>query len=162
MASGDKSIFSREIQAFADQAQELEDATYDVATKRGVDTATGAVLDLVGEIVGQTRPVGIGDSDYRDLIRFKIQMNSSGGEPERLVLAVQVLTGATEIFIVEGYCSVWIYFSATSFPANIFSMLYKLKAAGVKLFLTNGEDTPFMLDSSTNGLDQGKLTQKLS
>ncbi|MCP4569571.1 MAG: DUF2612 domain-containing protein, partial [FCB group bacterium] len=45
------------IQAFQIQNQEIEDACNDLLTDRSLDTAVGTQLDVIGEIVGQSRIV---------------------------------------------------------------------------------------------------------
>ena len=82
--------FSKEIGFFGDQVQELENAVFDIYNLRDLDVATGETLDYIGGLVGQPRPAGmIGDDvAYLALIRGKIQINSSSGEPDRLINAL--------------------------------------------------------------------------
>jgi hypothetical protein len=159
MAQGDQTVFSKEIGAFAQMTQDLEAAISGVLYLRDVGTATGQTLDNVGDQVGQDWPTGMSDNDYRALIRAKIVMNLSGGEPERLISAVRALTNATVINYYESYpCNIWIDISATSMAANLWTLLKRLVVGGVALNLRAIDSAlPFRFDSATNGLDQGKL-----
>lgn len=50
-----KQIIDRFIQLLLDQQEQLQDVFKDLIQKRSIDEATGATLDLIGEIVGQPR-----------------------------------------------------------------------------------------------------------
>ncbi len=63
---------------YAEQVQDLEDAWWELATERFVDTAVGVQLDILGVIVGQDRN-GLDDDTYRALIRARIKANNSDG-----------------------------------------------------------------------------------
>ena len=63
---------------FLDQIQEAENALFELATERFVENAIGVQLDGIGDIVGQERQ-GLGDDDYRPLIRARIKANNSEG-----------------------------------------------------------------------------------
>jgi len=158
MAQGDETIFSREIQIFADQVQEIEQAVSDVISLRELDNATGKTLEYVGEIVGITRPVGMTDNNYIKLIKAKIQMNSSGGEPERLIAALKALTGATNVSYYESLYLACLDFTGVSVIDNLWNFMKALVAGGVDLRLNYVDSvTPFTFDSDTNGLDNGLL-----
>lgn len=51
----DKPIFDKYIQLLIEQQTELQEVFKDLIQKRSIDTATGATLDIIGEIVGQPR-----------------------------------------------------------------------------------------------------------
>ena len=63
---------------FLDQIQEAENALFELATERFANSAVGIQLDGIGDIVGQERQ-GLGDNDYRSLIRARIKANNSEG-----------------------------------------------------------------------------------
>ncbi len=63
---------------YIDQVQGLEDALWQLYTERGVDTAEGAQLDVLGVIVGQDR-LGLEDEDYRTRIKVRIRLNRASG-----------------------------------------------------------------------------------
>jgi hypothetical protein len=66
------------LRAIVGSVQTLEDAFQQLLTERGVDTAVGAQLDVLGRIVGQER-AGMLDDDYRRLVRARISVNRSKG-----------------------------------------------------------------------------------
>jgi hypothetical protein len=102
---GDKSFFVLECRAFAAQVQLLEDAAMDVYLYRGIDAALiyGAangfgnsslqnpILDGIGDIVGQPRNL-LTNLQYAIMIKAKIQMNATQGEPERIIAALSAIT----------------------------------------------------------------------
>ena len=102
---GDKSFFVEEVRAFAAQVQLLEDAAMDVYLYRGIDSAliygaangfgndatANPILDGIGDIVGQPRNL-MTNVQYAVMIKAKIQMNATQGEPERIIAALQAIT----------------------------------------------------------------------
>lgn len=58
--------------------QEIEDALQQLLLERGVDTAVGDQLDVLGRLVGQDRG-GMSDDDFRRLVRARISVNRSKG-----------------------------------------------------------------------------------
>ena len=161
MALGDQSRYSKEIQAFGGRMQDLENVIYDIATKRGLETATGLTLDYLGEIPGVSRPIGMSDNDYRNLIKWKILVNRSGGEPDTLLDALKILTGADDVNIIEMVCFVWMEFTGGTIPADLYGKIKRLVAGGVGLELINAPTGAFRLDSSEYGLDNGLLSSKV-
>lgn len=161
MALGDQSRYSKEIQAFGGRMQELENVVYDIATKRGLETATGQTLDYLGEIPGISRPIGTNDTDYRNLIKWKIQANRGGGEPDTLLDALKILTDADEVQLSELSCFVWLQFINGTEPVNLYQKMKSLVAGGVGLELINAPTGAFRLDSAEFGLDNGLLSSKV-
>lgn len=102
---GDRSFFTAEVRAFAAQVQVLENTIMDVYLYRGIDSALiyGAahgfgdsatenpILDGIGDIVGQPRNL-LSNAKYAIMIKAKIQMNATQGEPERIIAALQAIT----------------------------------------------------------------------
>jgi hypothetical protein len=81
------------VRILTSRVQELDDTAWDLYTKRGVDTAEGAQLDILGEIVGQLR-LGLDDDDYRRLIRVRILANRAGGKADTIT---RVIAGVVEV-----------------------------------------------------------------
>ena len=67
---------------------QIRDETFDI------DASIGVQLDVLGIIVGQKR-LGFDDDFYRILLRARIGINISEGEPERIISTAKILTGAT-------------------------------------------------------------------
>lgn len=162
MAQGDETIFSKEIEVFSDQVQDLETAINDLYNLRGVLTATGKTLDYVGEQVGATRPYGMSDTDFRALVNAQIQMNMSGGEPERLIAAITALAAATSVSYQDYYLMVSLEFAGTVI-SNLWNTIRRIVSGGVGLRLVQCDaTTPFQFDTAGRGLDEGKLGNLLS
>jgi hypothetical protein len=76
--------------AIGRQIQELEDAACDVIEKRMLANATGAMLRVLGGIVGQIDP-GLGEEVFRNLIRVRIRINRSNGKRNDVIEVLQLL-----------------------------------------------------------------------
>lgn len=74
------------------QFQQLEDAVWQLYTLRGIDTAAGWVLDVLGKIVGERRQGSL-DDDYRIRIRARIRTNLSDGTTEDVLAVMRLLLG---------------------------------------------------------------------
>jgi hypothetical protein len=66
------------LDVFARRVQDIENVLWDVIDSRILDTATGAQLEDLGELVGELR-LGRIDDDYRPAIRLRIRVNRSKG-----------------------------------------------------------------------------------
>ena len=51
----DKTVFDKYLQLLIDQQDSIQQVFKDLIQKRSIDEATGATLDIIGEIVGQPR-----------------------------------------------------------------------------------------------------------
>lgn len=159
------------VRALAGQWQGLEDALQQLYTERGIDTAVGAQLDLVGAIVGQPRN-GLDDDDYRRLVSARSVVNRSDGAIERIIkvtrlviddedLDEEALTvrvenhgNATQVVAVDGV-------GITEGVANLLiAFLEEAQAGGVRTILeSNIESEPtivwFRWDTVNAGWDEG-------
>jgi hypothetical protein len=70
--------------------QELEDAIYDVITKRWLDNATKGQLDTLGKLVGEPR-YSRTDTQYQTAIRGRILTNRSQGTIEDLLRLIELM-----------------------------------------------------------------------
>jgi hypothetical protein len=70
--------------AWTAEVQALELAFWDLLTKRSPATAEGAVLDLLGKVVGQPRD-GRTDEQYRLWIAARVLVNQSSGLAGQLI-----------------------------------------------------------------------------
>lgn len=97
--------------------------TLGIVQSFNVSTATGALLDLIGKIVGETR-LGRTDDDYRDAIRFRTILNTSNGTPTRILEAIATTTSATKTRIWEHYPVSAIYYTNGSVaPQNLSNVI---------------------------------------
>ncbi len=76
---------------YIDQIQLVENALFQLATLRTIDTGAGEQLDGIGRIVGQERQ-GLSDADYKPLLRARIRANNSEGTgPDLIAVAAAAL-----------------------------------------------------------------------
>lgn len=65
------------IEAVSAEYDELYASEQDLLNERELDSAIGQQLDGIGEIVGVTRPIGTSDTDYYNILKTKIAINST-------------------------------------------------------------------------------------
>ena len=85
-------IFSGLIAILGDRAQDLEDNLWKLYSERQIDTAIGAQLDQIGEIVGRKRG-GLSDADYRKMLYGQIGINTSKASWENVTAVFSFLIG---------------------------------------------------------------------
>lgn len=113
------------------QFQTLENVTWDVINSRMLDTAVGAQLDMLGDLVGETRR-GRNDIDYRAAVRLRIRVNRSQGRAVDVIDVATQGNGNTPAIYREYPANfaweVEIYNSPS--PVTVAKMLQQTKAAG--------------------------------
>jgi hypothetical protein len=90
------------IAAFAAEVQELEDAFMQLQALRGLSTAAGAQLDVLGSIVGQPRGP-LDDAAYRLYIAARILLNNSSGTIPELARIFETLNPGATVQVDEHY-----------------------------------------------------------
>lgn len=76
--------------AMATQAQEVEDALYELRYMLSIANSEGDGLDKIGELLGAARD-GRTDTNYRLRLRAQILINRRSGEIETLISVVKLL-----------------------------------------------------------------------
>ena len=124
------------IRGLVDEVQELEGVFIDIRDDRWLHNATGEQLDLLGDVVGETRQAR-DDDDYRTAIYLRIAINISEGTPEQLISILTALAGAIRVDLAEYYPAVVVLQSAGLVPDGqeffIAVEMQRAAAAGVKL-----------------------------
>lgn len=146
--------FKEMITAFVDQIQDIEDAAYDVYTLRYIETAEGVQLDELGLIVGESR-LGKTDEEYRAALLFRVFINMSNGEPERMITAFRTFTEADKIKFYELYpAAVHLISDGSTVPDNLISALENVAPAGVEVTaaITYGVDFPLSVARDDGGV----------
>lgn len=87
--------------AFLNEGQQVENALYGLLAMQ-LPTATGAALDLIGKIVGQTRQ-GMLDAQYVQFIQARIKTNLSDGKVETLIAITLLLVGLSTPVLFREY-----------------------------------------------------------
>ena len=118
------------------QIQELEDVYCDMADKRNLDNAFGALLDLMGTIVVQDRQ-GFDDTFYQALLKAKVAENTSQGDIDSVVNATALLTGASLVHLQEWPAAAFGLYIDTQIDASLINFFYerlnRVDSAGVRL-----------------------------
>lgn len=89
------------LQAIIQPLNDVESALSDMNTLRYLPAAFGAQLDLIGKIVGLSRPPGMGDAQYLLELYGQIKINTSEGQPEQAIQVFQLFTGADQVRLFE-------------------------------------------------------------
>lgn len=155
----DKVRFSSLLELMGTQIQELEDAVYQILTDTTLDTAEGAQLDGLGEIVGEDR-AGREDGPYRIAIRTRIAINLSEGTIEDLIALALAISGGTQAQAVEYFPAAFEIRILDSLPsgtdpARIQAVVRSGKPAGVRAITIIHTEPPFQYDTGA-GFDEGK------
>lgn len=155
----DKERFTNVLRTFGVQIQDIENALQQLIADRALDTAVGAQLDGIGEIVGEER-AGRLDADYRVAIRTRISLNLSQGTPEDLISLAQAISGGTNVELTELFPAAFEIRILDSLPSGtdpirIATVVASGKPAGVQAITIIHVDPPFQYDTGT-GYDEGK------
>ena len=75
------------------RAQTLEDATWELVTKRTIAAGTGMQLDDLGAILGEPRQ-GRTDADYRIYLSARILLNKCSGTPDQIIVLFETVLAA--------------------------------------------------------------------
>jgi len=154
--------------AWTAEVQALELAYWDLLTKRSPATAEGAVLDLLGKIVGQPRE-GRTDEQYRVWISARVLVNQSSGLSRQLIALAAKLC-QVPIRIEDHYPAAFtIHAMGPVLGADgveIAKLIVLAKAAGVQAFFRwNASSTAFRFSvsgesvyDSPRGFSSGELS----
>lgn len=119
------------ISSYVTQIQDAENAAFQLITDRSIDTATGAQLDGIGQVVGLDRD-GLSDDDYRTRLRVQIRLNLSTGTIEDVLTVATLITGGS-VELFEGWPAsiVVTIFELTEDPALVAQIISEARSAGV-------------------------------
>lgn len=135
------------------QANDTEDALFEIRDLFWIDTAEGDQLDILGDIQNETRQ-GRTDVNYRKAIKTRIIINNGSGEPETIYTALTDIYGATTARVKNaGNAHLDIYLN-TAIDSDDFTQIEKIIAAGVAIqvkFIDGGSPFVFFDDTDTDG-----------
>ncbi len=124
------------IEALIDEIQEIEDAQIGLIAGRALDTALGAQLDGLGDIVGQERG-SFDDAFYRILIFVKIGQNTSQGGAEKVINIFKLLTEADVVHYINLNSASIMLGTDVDIPLDQVDFIYRnmelVAAAGVRI-----------------------------
>lgn len=144
------------------RVQHLDDVIWDLYVGFWIDTAIGAQLDALGNIVGEPR-LGRADALYRLYIRARIRINRANGKVSDTLQVARLIIEptATLEYIPEYPAAYRVRVTGTMVSAaNIERILVQVKPAGVGLTteVIASLDFAFIWDTPTpftNGWDGG-------
>ncbi|MFX1587234.1 MAG: hypothetical protein ACFFC1_03680 [Promethearchaeota archaeon] len=84
------------------QFNDLEQALYEILDGIWLENAVGEQLDVIGIILNFPR-LGRDDESYRTVLLGIVEINTSSGEPERLISAIKLLFNATDVEYIPMY-----------------------------------------------------------
>lgn len=134
----DKPNFTKIITTLMKDFQEFEDSVWKLFSGAGVSTATGAQLDMMGELLAVKR-YGRADSTYRSRLQAAIIQYTSSGRWEQVLEGFRLLTGARstqgeELFPAKIVMTAIGAENLAGVDLNeVRDALHKLKAVGVGL-----------------------------
>jgi len=142
------------ISSAAASCQTIEDTLFDLLRFRAVGYASGKQLDLIGAIVGIARTGG--DEEYRNDIYFQIYLNTSSGEPETLISALQRTTGGHIDYCEPSPATVLLTINQAlkELASNLLAKMQSIASAGVKVFVQYNNATDEFI---FNGEIQGEI-----
>lgn len=131
--------------ALLDEVQAAEDGLWELYTRRGVDSAFGAQLDVLGLIVGRPRG-GMEDEDYRAWLKAQIRANRSAGSASDILAVLLLIFGADADYEIREWWpatfTVTVHDELTISPRVLLAILQQAKSAGVRLVLEYTTEDP--------------------
>lgn len=98
----DKPIYRGILESYLREAQNIEDVVFRLLRERGIYTAIGAQLDVVGNNLGEARQ-GRLDEPYRDAILRRIAINNSDGTTPVVLDILSSISGSPVPNLFEHY-----------------------------------------------------------
>lgn len=123
--------------------QTVENAFQQLLTQRTIDTAVGAQLDAIGLIVNEPRN-GLGDDEYRRLVRARVATSRSRGTVEDLLQIVRLVVDdqAATIEVRQAGVAAVTILVVEQVPEAVADILggflREAKSGGVKIVLETG------------------------
>lgn len=152
------------VEALVNPIQDIEYMLNDLNTQRTLDASIGVQLDNLAGIVAITRFGGESDDHLRLRVKAQILVNMSQGQPEIIISAFKLLTGAQLVLLDELYPAAVLLESEYIFPDQatvdqIIGILQDVVAGGVRVdgIVTFDAVSPFAMDGNLPGAGFGDL-----
>lgn len=153
LPDGGLTNFQKLILIFCIVAQEVNTQEQALLTERSLDTAIGAQLDGLGQILGLARIPGQSDEDYREALKFQIFINGSHGTPEEMISIILFLTKGSIAWYIELYPAAYqLITNGLVFPpdpSELISTMQSVSPAGVEFVALTAtyNENPFAFSS---------------
>ena len=130
-----KPAFEAVLSSWLTQVQAVEDALWGLYAL-AIDNSSAHALDQLGALLGQPRPVGLGDVPYRKVLRAATIALTSSGTGDELLAAMHALIGSWAFTMTPVYPATVLFEpdAAPDVPASVMaSVLRRVKSGGVGL-----------------------------
>ncbi len=88
--------------SYLENIQVVEDIYVQLNDERGLDTAVGSQLDVLGLIIGLLRE-GRDDDTYRTALKAQVAVNTCDGTESKINEALRIFLGTDDIRIIDNY-----------------------------------------------------------
>lgn len=150
------------LQALCTQYQGMESMFQDMLNLRAIDTATGAQLDGLGQILDLARVVGQTDDVYRIALKGRVLSFTKSGEVESIIATYIEITQSPTAEYTEIYPATIILSSIPGVDIDdpdvvefINNRMSTVKAAGVSMVLSYQGGFTFSQESQVDGDGNG-------
>lgn len=159
-----KPVVAALLTSWLDQAQELEDAIWELYAL-AIDDSSDDALDQLGVVFRQPRPDGLSDALYRRVLNALVVALKSSGTGDDLLNAANAMITAWAFTLVEAFPATVLIepTAAPSVPtATMMSVLRRVKSAGVGLQLIDVPSGDTFAFSSTGDTPEASATRGFS
>jgi hypothetical protein len=148
------------LEAFLAEQDELALVETQLRELRYLDTAFGAQLDGIGEIVGISRPTGYTDEQYLFVIKVKILSNSTNMNIENFIELIAFVFGPGIRYRLAANLSpiFYIEFPISAEAEFAFNLLPTPLGIDIKYVYAPDPDTTFSFAEDPTGLGYGVST----
>lgn len=150
------------VRILVSEIQKQENFLQEILAETLLDAAEGVQLDnIYGKLVGLIRSFLTADTDYRKMLKVRIQANISDGEVHTILQIAFDIYGVNIQYTQVGRAGYILEFvsvalSDPEFNALAARLICDATASGVNFQITQGEDPVFRFDTGP-GFDVGKL-----
>ena len=137
------------VKIISKQLDDIEDALADLNDNRGLDSANGEQLDVIG-IYKNVARLGQNDEEYRQSIKNQIVLDSSNGSNESFISCAKIIFKKDIFFLKEKCAHLDIYLPNDICSKTQQNVLTKCVPIGVSLGVVYCEKTPFIFEGSTD------------
>jgi len=151
----DKPIVVGLLTSYLESVQQIEDTYDQLLNERGIETAIGAQLNVIGLIVGEDRKSRL-DESYRSAIKLRISINNSDGTEPVVSSLFKQLSGAEEVVFEDVFPAgvrITLTGPLTAIDDDIISELKNILAATItaELSFVVFVNPPFVFDDDDSG-----------
>jgi hypothetical protein len=148
------------LKSFTENLQFVEDSLFQLLDERGLYTAIGEQLDVLGRIVGEDR-YGRSDEPYRVALIGRVTANNSDGSTEEAMQTLRAITQAEHITFFEHYPASVHYYASGGVTNGIVAALDSASSAGISTRVLYDLDQTMFLAAEFTTLSENILVNQL-